>query len=218
MTHLFKSAETSIFSPEISKFCSIRKYKYRLHFGTKFLILLTFFESLINFLINMVTILMMSAKLATPGPFKIRTFQNKGYGVMILDYYVTNNIISRDSSYFVDAIMWQKFGNSSISRGEVIITSILQGFDQKNHFFEGWSWFKFNNLAMVLGMTLKFYTSVAKGLKLKARKFCGLTPPFVEVTGEKLVGLTFLPHSWIGLRNQKQLKQLLTTFLQNRCS
>ena len=105
MTHLFKSAETSIFSPEISKFCSIRKYKYRLHFGTKFLILLTFFESLINFLINMVTILMMSAKLATPGPFKIRTFQNKGYGVMILDYYVTNNIISRDSSYFVDAIM-----------------------------------------------------------------------------------------------------------------
>ena len=105
MTHLFKSAETSIFSPEISKFCSIRKYKYRLHFGTKFLILLTFFESLINFLINMVTILMMSAKLATPGPFKIRIFQNKGYGVMTLDYYVTNNIISRDSSYFVDAIM-----------------------------------------------------------------------------------------------------------------
>ena len=105
MTHLFKSAETSIFSPEISKFCSIRKYNYRLHFGTKFLILLTFCESLINFLINMVTILMMSAKLATPGPFKIRTFQNKGYGVMILDYYVTNNIISRDSSYFVDAIM-----------------------------------------------------------------------------------------------------------------
>ena len=31
-------------------------------------------------------------------------------------------------------------------------------------------------------------TSVAKMLKLKVRKFWGLIPPFVEITGEKLVG------------------------------
>ena len=37
-------------------------------------------------------------------------------------------------------------------------------------------------------MTLKFYTSVAKGSKLKVRKFWGLSPTFVEVTAEKLVG------------------------------
>ena len=37
-------------------------------------------------------------------------------------------------------------------------------------------------------MNLKFDTSVAKGLKLKVRKFWTLTPTFVEVTGEKLVG------------------------------
>ena len=55
-------------------------------------------------------------------------------------------------------------------------------------FFEGWSWFKFNNLGLALGASLKFYTSVAKGLKLKVRKFCGLIPTFVEVTGEKLAG------------------------------
>ena len=36
-------------------------------------------------------------------------------------------------------------------------------------------------------MTLPFYTSVAKGLNSKVRKFCGLSPTFVEVTGEKLV-------------------------------
>ena len=36
-------------------------------------------------------------------------------------------------------------------------------------------------------MAFKFYTSVAKGLKLKVRKFCGLIPTFVVVTGEKLV-------------------------------
>ena len=39
--------------------------------------------------------------------------------------------------------------------GEVIITPISEGFDQKNHFFfEESSWFKFNNLELVLGMVL----------------------------------------------------------------
>ena len=59
-------------------------------------------------------------------------------------------------------------------------------------FFKGWSWFKFNNLGLALGTNLKFYTSVAKGLKLKVRKFWGLIPTFLEVTGEKLVGGAFL--------------------------
>ena len=44
---------------------------------------------------------------------------------------------------------------------------------------------KFNNLGLALDMVLKFYPSVAKGLKLKARKFCVLIPMFVEFTGEK---------------------------------
>ena len=32
VTHPFSSADISIFSPEISKFCYIKKCKYRLHF------------------------------------------------------------------------------------------------------------------------------------------------------------------------------------------
>ena len=55
-------------------------------------------------------------------------------------------------------------------------------------FFEGWSWFKFNNLGLSLGTNLKFCTSQAKGLKLKIRTFWGPNPTFVEVTGEKQVG------------------------------
>ena len=43
-----------------------------------------------------------------------------------------------------------------------------------------------------MGTNLKFYTSVAKGLKLKVRKFLGLISTFVEVAGEKLVGAAFL--------------------------
>ena len=58
VTHRLGSADISIFSSEFSKFCYIRKWRYRLHFGTWFLIFLTFFESLKMYLISMVTILM----------------------------------------------------------------------------------------------------------------------------------------------------------------
>ena len=70
----------------------------------------------------------------------------------------------------------------------------------KTTFFEGCSWFKFNNLRLALGKNLKFSTSMEKGLKLKVRKFWGLIPTFVEVTGKKMVEWLFcLPPSWIGL-------------------
>ena len=59
---------------------------------------------------------------------------------------------------------------------------------RRTAFIEGWSWFKFNNLGLALVTNLKFYTSVAKRLKLKVRKFGKLNSTFVEVTGEKLVG------------------------------
>ena len=67
----------------------------------------------------------MSQKLATPGLLKIKIFRNKGYDVIIPDSDVTNKILSRDSNYILDAVMWSKFGNSSISMREVIMTSIL---------------------------------------------------------------------------------------------
>ena len=73
--------------------------------------------------------------------------------------------------------------------GEVIITLILTGFDQKNHFFERSPWLKVNYLRLTLGMALKSSTSVAKLLKLKVRK---LIPTFEEVAGKKLLGGVFL--------------------------
>ena len=52
-------------------------------------------------------------------------------------------------------------------------------------------------MGLAQGGSLKFYTSMAKKLKLKVRKFWGLIPTFVEVTGEKMVGGggAFYPHS-----------------------
>ena len=54
-------------------------------------------------------------------------------------------------------------------------------------------------MGQALGMAVEFYTSVAEGLKLKIRKFWGLIPAFVEVTGEKQVGGLFAPPSRIEL-------------------
>ena len=51
-----------------------------------------------------------------------------------------------------------KFGNSSILR---------KNLNRKTDLFKGWSWFKFNNVGLVLGIVLKIYSSVAKELELK---------------------------------------------------
>ena len=74
---------------------------------------------------NMVTILMMSAKMATVGLLKMKLFWNKGYDFIIYVHDITNKIISRDLNYIADVVIWLKFDNSSISMTEVIITSIL---------------------------------------------------------------------------------------------
>ena len=65
-----------------------------------------------------------STKMATPGLFKITTFWNKGYDVIISVHDDTDRILSRDSNYIVVVVMWPKSGNSNISMSEVI-TSIL---------------------------------------------------------------------------------------------
>ena len=53
----------------------------------------------------MVTILMMSAKITTPGLLKIRVFCNNGYDVIISVHDVTNKILSRNSNYIIDVVM-----------------------------------------------------------------------------------------------------------------
>ena len=46
---------------------------------------------------------------------------------------------------------------------------------------------------LTLSIALKFYASVAKGLKLKVKRFWGIIATFVEVTGETMVGGHFAP-------------------------
>ena len=117
--------------------CYIKKYRYRLHFNAYFSILLTLFASLKVVLINMIAILMMSAKLATLDLLKIKVFWDKVYDITISVHYVTNKFLLRDPNYTIDVVMWPKFDNSSISMREVIVTSVLWGYDQKKQFFWG---------------------------------------------------------------------------------
>ena len=51
---------------------------------------------------------MMSAKMATPGFCKIKVFWKKGYDIIISTSDVTDKILSRDSNYVADVVMWQK--------------------------------------------------------------------------------------------------------------
>ena len=73
----------------------------------------------------MVKILMMSAKMAIPALLKIKVFWNRGYYVIYSVYDVTKKILSDDSNYFLDVVIWPKFGYSSVFTREVIITTIL---------------------------------------------------------------------------------------------
>ena len=91
VTHPSSSTDIMIFSSGI--FAISEKKRYRLRFGTEFPILSILFESL-NFLINGVKILMIRAKLATPGLPKIKIFRSKSYDNIILDYDVNNKILS----------------------------------------------------------------------------------------------------------------------------
>ena len=67
----------------------------------------------------------MSSKMATPGLLKMKIFWKKGYDVTAYVHDVTNTILSSDSNNIVDAVIWPKFRNSSISTREIIIISIL---------------------------------------------------------------------------------------------
>ena len=125
MAQPLSSADINIFLPEISIFLLYQEIKYRLQFNAAFLILLTVFESLKVFLRPVAAILMMSAKLATLGYLKTKVFWNKGYDIMIFVNDVTSKMLFLKSNYIVHVVMWPKFGNSSISMREIIITSIL---------------------------------------------------------------------------------------------
>ena len=54
---------------------------------------------------------MMSAKMTNLGFLKTKVFLNKVYDVINSVHDFTNKILSRDSIYITDMVIWQKFSN-----------------------------------------------------------------------------------------------------------
>ena len=54
---------------------------------------------------NMVTVLMMSAKMGTLVRLKINLFLNEGYDVIISVHKVTSKILLRESNYIADVVI-----------------------------------------------------------------------------------------------------------------
>ena len=90
--------------------------------------------------------------------------------ILISVHDVTTKISSHGSNYIADvvilrlvtlALLWRSYNN----------LNFIKAWPKKSNFFEGSSWFKFNNLGLGLGVASQFYTSVAKGFRLKVRKF-----------------------------------------------
>ena len=158
MTHPLIYADISIFSTKISNFLYIWKYSYILDLSN-------IFESSKVFLVKKDEFLTISAKFATLGFPKIKVFWNKRYEDRTSVCDITNKILSCDSNYIVNVVMWPKFGILNISMTEVMD---LPG---KTNFFEGCCWLKFNNLRLEQGMVLTFYTSLTKGLKQNLKNF-----------------------------------------------
>ena len=117
-------------------------------------------------LVNMAKFLIMSANLATLGFLKIKAFCNKVYEVTNSICEITNKFLSLEANHIGNVVRWPKYGNSGISTREVIITSILWEFDWKYFFWRVLLLeVQSNNLRLAVGMALKFYNRVTKGLQ-----------------------------------------------------
>ena len=134
--HPLSPAGINIFSSEICNFCYIKKYKYRLHFKTYFLIRSISLESLSVVLINLATNLMMLGKLAALDLLVIKVFWNKGYDVIICVNDFTNKILLRDSNYVLDVVMWWKLLALSFLWGKLSWPQFLRIWSEKSIFWE----------------------------------------------------------------------------------
>ena len=112
-------------------------------------------------------------EMATLNLLRIKVFWDKVYDVRIFSkmpptkfYHVIQIILqmwSCNQSLVTLGLLWEKFSQPQF----------YKDLTTKTLFFEGWSWFKFHNLGMALGIALKFCISVAKGSTLNSKGFWG---------------------------------------------
>ena len=152
-------------------------------------------ESLKIASINMVTILMMSARMANPSLLKIKVFLNKD-NVITSVREVTNKMLSRDSKFYKD-----------LTR----ITAFLRGYLGSS-----------STIWIGRRYELEILHHCSKRVKTKSQRVFGANSYVCrsQVKEEKLVEGAFSSHSplpsWIGLKANKILTKILLQRQSNR--
>ena len=154
------------------------------------MIFLNIIEFLKVVLITIIATLTMPAKLATPGPLKITVLWKKRLRRQNIG-------------------LWRHHQNSSFSMKEISNNFNFIRIWPEKQILKRWSWFKFNNLGLVLGVTLTIYSREAERFKLKVRKFWWPLHTFWEVKRVKLVLGT---PSWIGINCPLQIELHVNMF------
>ena len=113
---LWEFSEISIPSREISIFSYIKKNKYRLHFGKKFLTLFLAFKDCFNkHGLNFDDV--------SKNSYSRSSFNKDNSKQRLWRHNLC--LWRHQSSYIVYVVMWPKFVNSSISMTDITITSVL---------------------------------------------------------------------------------------------
>ena len=75
--------------------------------------------------------------MSAPGLVILKVIWDKGYYVIYFVYDVTNKILSHDSNYIVDAVMWPKFGISSTCIRSYHNVKFIRIWPEKPFFLKG---------------------------------------------------------------------------------
>ena len=77
-------------------------------------------------------------------------------------------VLTYDEGLITLALLWKQLRH----------LQCYKNLTKEKQFFEGWCWLTFNDLRLVLGLVLNFYSRMAKESKLKAKKFWVLLSTF----------------------------------------
>ena len=119
-------------------------------------------------------------------------------------YHVIQIILymcSCDQSLVTVAFLWDKLSQPQF----------YKDLARRTAFFEWWSWFRLNNLGLPL--KLEILHQCGKRVKTKSQKVSGTNSYVCKVTGEKLVGVVFLPPPPLILNRVKKAKSYRTNAL-----
>ena len=127
-------------------------------------------------LVNMATILMMSAKKTTPGLVKVKVFWSKDFDIIIFVHDVTKIFLLRDSIHIIMTYCYRSCDQSFVTQAflweKLSKPTSYKNLTRKTAFLAGWSWFKMLNRYWLykknseIMMSLKYFSNFLRNLEM----------------------------------------------------